>query len=339
MSEVSDEVPAADEPTVPETPPAPESQPTVGATLRRERERQGLTLVDVARHLKLAPRQIDALENDDAKALPGPVFVRGFTRSYARLLGLDGDALIKTLDPLPGTGDAAVAEPAQPVTIGSPVSLPSGRRRDRKSGRRSWWPVTVALILVAVVIVYWRGRQPEVPQTPAEMTLPSASAPTVEAPTVAQPATDPGATPPTTPAPDASITAASSPVVQGAAPGPAAPAAPAPAPVVPVASAPPVESPAPAVPPAPVATAPAAGSGSGELHFNFARDAWVEVKDATGSIVFSQLSPAGSERVVRGQAPFQLVVGNAAGVRVTYNTRPVDLAPHTRTDVARVTLE
>ena len=63
------------------------------------------------------------------------------------------------------------------------------------------------------------------------------------------------------------------------------------------------------------------------------------MKDASGSIVFSQLSPAGSERVVRGQPPFQLVVGNAGGVKVTYNARTVDLAPHTRTDVARVTLE
>ena len=70
-----------------------------------------------------------------------------------------------------------------------------------------------------------------------------------------------------------------------------------------------------------------------------ARDAWVEVKDATGSIVFSQLNTAGSERVVRGQPPFQLVVGNASGVKVTYNAREVDLAPHTRTDVARITLE
>jgi cytoskeleton protein RodZ len=81
------------------------------------------------------------------------------------------------------------------------------------------------------------------------------------------------------------------------------------------------------------------GSGGGEVRLNFARDAWVEVKDATGSIVFSQLNTAGSERIVRGQPPFQLVVGNASGVTVTYNAREVDLAPHTRTDVARITLE
>ena len=81
------------------------------------------------------------------------------------------------------------------------------------------------------------------------------------------------------------------------------------------------------------------GSGNGEVRLNFARDAWVEVKDATGSIVFSQLNTAGSERIVRGQPPFQLVVGNASGVTVTYNAREVDLAPHTRTDVARITLE
>lgn len=323
MSEVSDEIPAAEVPAEPVPQPevdAPKLTP--GAALRQERERQGLSLSDVARHLKLAVRQIAALENDDAKALPGQVFVRGFTRSYARLLGLDGDALLKSVEVAPGTVDAEVPVQAPAPTIGSPVRSRGDRRRDRKGGFRGWLPVTIALIVVAVVIVYFRGHQTEAPELPVDVTQPSSA--TTETPVVAQPATDGGVVQPTiAPSAPASVSTAA-PAVDGAVPAVVAPALPADA-----------------------ATAPAAtqnastsvGSGSGELRFNFDRDAWVEVKDASGSIVFSQLSPAGSERVVRGQPPFQLVVGNAGGVKVTYNARTVDLAPHTRTDVARVTLE
>jgi cytoskeleton protein RodZ len=324
MSDVSDEIPAEAVPAEPVSQPAAESPGlTPGAALRQERERQGLTVIDAARHLKLAARQIEALENDDAKSLPGQVFVRGFTRSYARLLGLDGDALLKSVEPAPGESAAEVPVQAPAPTIGSPVRSRSDRRRDRKGGFRGWLPVTVALIVVAVAIVYFRGHQTEEAVMPAEVAQPSAPAPETSA--VAPPATDVGGV--------------VQPTVAPTAPGPASTTAPAVDGTVPavVAPAPPADAAAaPATTPSPTA---AVGSGGSELRFNFDRDAWVEVKDASGSIVFSQLSPAGSERVVRGQPPFQLVVGNAAGVKVTYNARTVDLAPHTRTDVARITLE
>ena len=42
---------------------------------------------------------------------------------------------------------------------------------------------------------------------------------------------------------------------------------------------------------------------------------------------------------MKGMPPLQLVVGNASGVQVTYNDQPVDLAPYTKVDVARLTLE
>jgi len=42
---------------------------------------------------------------------------------------------------------------------------------------------------------------------------------------------------------------------------------------------------------------------------------------------------------VRGTPPFSLVIGNASHVRLTYNGKPVDLAPHIKVDVARLTIE
>ena len=67
-------------------------------------------------------------------------------------------------------------------------------------------------------------------------------------------------------------------------------------------------------------------------------EAWIEIKDSADRMLVSSLNPAGSERVVRGRPPYTLVIGNASSVRVTYDDKPIDLAPHTRQDVARLTV-
>jgi cytoskeleton protein RodZ len=67
-------------------------------------------------------------------------------------------------------------------------------------------------------------------------------------------------------------------------------------------------------------------------------EAWIEIRDSLDRMLVSSLNPAGSERVVRGRPPYTLVIGNAANVRVTYGEKPIDLAPHTRHDVARLTV-
>ena len=71
----------------------------------------------------------------------------------------------------------------------------------------------------------------------------------------------------------------------------------------------------------------------------FDQESWVEIKDRNGNTIFGQLSPAGSRRSVSGEPPFDVVVGNAAGVRLTYKDENVDLSAHTQVDVARLTLK
>ena len=75
------------------------------------------------------------------------------------------------------------------------------------------------------------------------------------------------------------------------------------------------------------------------VKLKFEREAWVEIRDRNGRKIFSRLNPAGTEQAVSGQPPLTLVVGNAAGVRVTHNDQWVDLAPYVKIDVARLTLE
>lgn len=98
----------------------------------------------------------------------------------------------------------------------------------------------------------------------------------------------------------------------------------------------PVATVVPAAAPAPVA---APDPAARQLIFTFAEKSWVEVKDASGRIVFTGEQPAGSRQAVMARPPFQLVVGNAAKVDLQYEDRQVDLKPHTRAEVARLTLE
>jgi cytoskeleton protein RodZ len=69
------------------------------------------------------------------------------------------------------------------------------------------------------------------------------------------------------------------------------------------------------------------------------QEAWLEVKDGAGRMLVSSLTPAGSERMVRGRPPFEIVIGNAHYVRLMYNDKPVDLKPYTKVEVARFTLK
>lgn len=84
---------------------------------------------------------------------------------------------------------------------------------------------------------------------------------------------------------------------------------------------------------------PASKPGAHQLIFSFDGNSWVEVKDTTGRTVFSQMNAKGTTQVIEGHPPFQLVVGNASHVRLHYNDQLVDLRPHTRVEVARLTLE
>ena len=84
--------------------------------------------------------------------------------------------------------------------------------------------------------------------------------------------------------------------------------------------------------------ADAAATG-GDLKLSFAQSAWVEVRDAMGQMIVSGMMPAASQREIGGQAPFSLVIGNATQVTVHYRGRAIDLAPHSKGDVARLTVE
>lgn len=292
------------------TPAAADPRP--GKLLAEARARKNLTIPEIAQQLKLSASQIEALEADDHARLPGTVFVRGFVRNYARLVDLDGEVLIAALD-----------LPHQPTTASAAV--PRSSNIPFPDPRPSNWPrYAAALILLvgalAIYVLLTDEREVVVvahtptAAAPVSVVLPSATA--IEAKPAAATGTLPVA--PTVIAP-----------AQQPPPGSTVPAT--------------------AVPPAMPAATPAEGraaenaplrpSAVAEMHFTFTTESWVEVRDRSNRILLSQLNPAGTEQRLQGRAPLTLVVGNAHGVRLTYKGAPVDLAPHTRVEVARLTLE
>jgi cytoskeleton protein RodZ len=284
----------------------------IGEILARERAARGLTIEDVAQQLKFGARQLEALEQDRFDLLPGGTFARGMVRSYARLVKLDADSLLTRME-----GKLEVPDPGRLADrFRQPVPFANASRRSNVI-----YGILSLLILTAVagVLIEWKQERAKV-AGPAVV----ASAPAqTEKPRAADTVTPAEPAPPAPPAPTAAA------VQPSAAPAVAqAPAAMQSAQDVAKAQKPPAAQ-----------AAPSADPDARRIVMRFDEESWVEVRDAAGHTLLEQLVPAGSQRVVSGQPPFDMVIGNAQHVQVMYQNQPFDLKPHTRVDVARFTLK
>ncbi len=116
-----------------------------GATLAKRREEYRLSVEDVSARLKISPRQIAALESDDFAQLASMATVRGFIRSYAKLLELDPAPLIAMLSSEPNPAFDS-------MVVRRPLPAPGLRGRQQPPPRRrnpSKWP---SLIIAAAVV-------------------------------------------------------------------------------------------------------------------------------------------------------------------------------------------
>ena len=90
---------------------------SVGRTLKRTREDKNLSLDEAARATKIRKEFLLAIEDDKLDALPGPVFARGFIRSYAEYLTLDVQPLLTRLSRHLNDGGTEIPEvPGVPPT-------------------------------------------------------------------------------------------------------------------------------------------------------------------------------------------------------------------------------
>ena len=137
----------------------------IGATLRKARQDIGATLDDVEYETKIRKRYLDALEREDYGDLPSAVYARGFLKTYANYLGLDGEELSQELK----ERWEAVQERQRQQS--SPKDERLGRSRVRRSAgaisnrRRRISPLAMfgfalafALLAAAVGGLYWIGQ-------------------------------------------------------------------------------------------------------------------------------------------------------------------------------------
>ena len=119
---------------------APQQAPqSVGTMLKAERERLGLRREQITEKTRMRTQVVEAIENEAWGSLPPPVFVRGFLRAYAKVLGISQEAVIELY-----------AKSVPPESPGQTPHLERSRNR-----RRRTWLVLLFLALLAAVYGTW----------------------------------------------------------------------------------------------------------------------------------------------------------------------------------------
>lgn len=325
-----------------------------GKTLQSQRETMGWSVEQVADQLKLAPRQVLALEAGDYASLPSPAVTRGFVRAYAKLLRIDAAPLVSMIElNMPPEARAgaqsamAAARREQKPAAFSETRFPiNGKRRSLPLG----WIAAVVIVAGAAVAAWQFDLIPSLNrdvESGDTMVLenPAAGvvAPGVAAPGAAAPVQQ-GLINPSVP-----LISVPSPSSQGTAPAgapttaPTTPTAPAAAPAAAPVTAPDTATPAP-VAAAPAAAAPAAAApaaaGANTLVLNVRADSWIEVRPSSGGRpLISRLVKAGSTESVEVAGPVNLTVGVPGAVTATLRGANVPLPQQPGKTIARVALK
>ena len=326
-----------------------------GETLRQARESNGWSLAEVALKLNLTVTSLGNLEAGAFDKLPGHTFARGYIRAYAKLLGMDQTVLVQQFDQSTGTDSQgsnvhALGRIEEPVRVSHTILR-----------------IVSLLLLIAVIgggFVWWQDQTSLRTKDFTSLTPEHVEVEGADGTTQIHPIDEPedqavaeGQAEGTTDlALPQSETPAESTGAEATAPAtstaPATPTAPAVAPTAPVHTPAPVvatpATPAPAVPatPAPTTTAPIAPSvapvapvaGEGQVSMQFVADCWTQVTDGSGKVLFSGLKRKGDSLAVAGKPPFAVRLGYARGAQVSYNGQPVDVAPFTSGETARLKL-
>lgn len=272
-----------------------------GAQIREARERRGYSLDDLAIQTKLSRSALDALERDDFGALLEPVYVRGYYRKCAKVLGLSDQRLIE-----------AYTKQVTPKTPQLPAKLRLASGTDLGSGTRLPVPLAIGAAVLAVVVcgAVWMAREG------GELSAPQTTSTLHFAPTAAEEPTSESMAA-MTPADAAIFAQVSDPVVTTTADAPAAAA-------TEVASA---------------ATPLVPTTGSDGAVLKFGSKSWVRIDDAQGKVLLRGEFAAGETRAVQGAAPLNVHLGNASAVKVEYGGQAVDFSSQMRSSgTARFTL-
>ena len=132
----------------------------IGSSLREARLRQELDFPELEERTKIRPKYLRALEDERFDILPAPTYVRGFLRSYAEALGLDGQPFVDEYNSRFTVGE----EDAAPVRA---RRVPAPRReRGPRESRMAVVALVAIAIATALVIAAWKFGGPEGEKVP-----------------------------------------------------------------------------------------------------------------------------------------------------------------------------
>jgi cytoskeleton protein RodZ len=288
---------------------------SIGEMLRRERLKRNLELGQIAQELKISARFLEAIEAGQFDKLPGGVFTKSFIIQYARFLGLDEEKIAgelqRTLEPPP---------PEVPTPVETPKPADSAIRVPRVEawetigeGRFRWSSSLSAAALVVVVMLLCSGlyawwqhtRRPVAAHESPPVAAVQPAPPPAPVQQPSSPADQPAAAPSGT-QPVSEAQAPTPSTEQPALPGPqGAPAGPA------------------GTPPAPVAGASASNPNTAvRVELTADEPVWVLAR-SDGKYLFSGTLGAKESRTFEAASTVLLRLGNAGGVSITLNGKPV----------------
>lgn len=326
---------------------------STGVRLRTAREQMGLTQQNVAERLCLKLSTVRDLEEDKSPADLASTFLRGYIRSYARLVHIPEEELLPMMEKQTPVR-AAKVEPMQSFSL--------GKRRKKRDG---WLMIFTWLVLFVVVGLtgawWWQNHKAAqddlVSMSDQNSGSGSDNSQSISLSDGSESSSDSAGnsidiTPPAdnAAAPSATSQPATPPAAVSNDPAPAANAAPAttssqnatPADAQPVAVSPsqaPVNNTTNGQMPTGDAAVSDPAADTNALVMNFDNDCWLEVTDATGKKLFSGMQRTGGKLNLTGTAPYRLKIGAPAAVKVQYQGQPVDLSRFIRTNqVARLTV-
>ncbi|BAO44813.1 conserved hypothetical protein [Thiolapillus brandeum] len=305
--------------------------PSPGARLRQAREALGMEVASLAQHLHLSKSMVQALEEENYDILPARVFVRGYYRNYARLVNVPEEVVLSEFEKRCPEGEDCSVPPA----------VAQGVKKEIRSShglvRLVSWLVVIALL--TTFGLWWKSNLDK-----KELSAASDSTGMVLENSSAKPT--PAVTADTQSASDDNQ-AQNTEISEPDQPSQTLPREPA---VVDQATASQAaamdnhedtkqpEQTASAGVPEPVPSEPVAGVSLPRVILSFKGDCWVDVRGAKRSFKVVGKRTAGDTIELTGEPPYKMVLGNARNVSVLVNGKPYDLAPHTRGNVAKLTL-
>lgn len=300
----------------------PQNAPlSTGERLRLAREQLGLDQAAVAHRLCLKVSTVRDIERNHISPDLATTFIRGYIRSYARLVNIPEEELLPDVDKQP---------PLKRPKITSFPGFPHSTHRKKRDRCLIWSTWLILIIVLGLTGAWWWQNHkiqqitiPAVPVSRNAVPVPINPAP-APVPVInnqpektERPATT--ATPIQPATTDEQMTSDSSLHASTVSTPPAA--------VTTVPSSPPrVENPAPVA------------HNLSAIDMHFTNDCWIEVTDSAGKILVTGLKKKNDRLSLSGTPPYQLKIGAPQAVQINYRGSIVDLSRFTRSAVARLTL-